>query len=72
MGDDIGWSNIGVYNQGMMAGRTPNLDSLANEGMRFTDFSRDCVEGERKCRALTAVAQDPPWLSAFSVQTFGM
>ena len=25
MGDDIGWSNIGVYNQGMMAGRTPNL-----------------------------------------------
>lgn len=20
MGDDIGWSNIGVYNQGMMAG----------------------------------------------------
>ena len=29
MGDDIGWSNIGVYNQGMMAGRTPNLDQLA-------------------------------------------
>ncbi len=23
MGDDIGWSNIGVYNQGIMAGRTP-------------------------------------------------
>jgi hypothetical protein len=21
-GDDIGWSNIGVYNQGIMAGRT--------------------------------------------------
>jgi len=38
MGDDIGWSNIGVYNQGMMAGRTPNLDQLANEGMRFTDY----------------------------------
>ena len=29
MGDDIGWSNIGVYNQGIMAGRTPNLDQLA-------------------------------------------
>jgi len=26
MGDDIGWSNIGVYNQGIMAGRTPNLN----------------------------------------------
>jgi arylsulfatase A-like enzyme len=38
MGDDIGWSNIGVYNQGIMAGRTPNLDRLANEGMRFTDY----------------------------------
>ncbi|HEY2486864.1 MAG TPA: sulfatase-like hydrolase/transferase, partial [Candidatus Binataceae bacterium] len=37
MGDDIGWSNIGVYNQGIMAGRTPNLDKLATEGMRFTD-----------------------------------
>src|SRR4051812_38342069 len=36
MGDDIGWSNIGVYNQGVMAGRTPNLDPLAHEGMRVT------------------------------------
>jgi Sulfatase len=38
MGDDIGWSNIGVYNQGIMAGRTPNLDRMASEGMRFTDL----------------------------------
>ena len=38
MGDDVGWSNIGVYNQGIMSGRTPNLDRLANEGMRFTDY----------------------------------
>ena len=22
MGDDIGWNNIGVYNQGIMSGRT--------------------------------------------------
>ena len=29
MGDDIGWSNIGAYNQGIMAMRTPNLDRLA-------------------------------------------
>jgi hypothetical protein len=33
MGDDVGWSNIGVYNQGIMAGRTPNLDKLASQGM---------------------------------------
>jgi hypothetical protein len=28
-GDDIGWYNIGAYHQGIMAGRTPNLDRLA-------------------------------------------
>jgi len=47
MGDDIGWSNIGVYNQGIMAGRTPNLDRLASEGMRFTDYYAEasCTAG---------------------------
>lgn len=28
MGDDIGWSNIGVYNQGMMPVEPPILTSL--------------------------------------------
>ena len=37
MGDDIGISNIGAYSRGMMAGKTPNLDKLAKEGMLFTD-----------------------------------
>ncbi|HEX8797103.1 MAG TPA: sulfatase-like hydrolase/transferase, partial [Terriglobales bacterium] len=47
MGDDIGWFNIGVYNQGMMAGRTPHLDQLAAEGMRFTDYYAEasCTAG---------------------------
>ncbi len=47
MGDDIGWSNIGVYNQGIMSGRTPNLDQLAAEGMRFTDYYAEasCTAG---------------------------
>jgi arylsulfatase A-like enzyme len=47
MGDDIGWSNIGVYNQGIMAGRTPNLDRLALQGMRFTDYYAEasCTAG---------------------------
>ena len=47
MGDDIGWYNIGVYNQGMMAGRTPNLDRLARQGMRFTDYYAEasCTAG---------------------------
>ena len=38
MGDDVGWFNIGAYHQGIMSGETPNLDRLAREGMRFTDY----------------------------------
>jgi len=47
MGDDIGWFNIGAYHQGMMAGRTPHLDQLAAEGMRFTDYYAEasCTAG---------------------------
>jgi arylsulfatase A-like enzyme len=47
MGDDIGWFNVGAYHQGMMAGRTPNLDRLAAEGMRFTDYYAEasCTAG---------------------------
>jgi arylsulfatase len=47
MGDDIGWFNIGVYNHGIMAGRTPNLDRLASQGMLFTDYYAEasCTAG---------------------------
>src|SRR5262245_36876095 len=47
MGDDIGWANIGAYNQGVMSMRTPNLDQLAAEGMRFTDYYAEasCTAG---------------------------
>jgi arylsulfatase A-like enzyme len=47
MGGDIGWFNIGAYHQGMMAGRTPNLDQLAAQGMRFTDYYAEasCTAG---------------------------
>ena len=38
MGDDVGIWNIGAYHRGMMAGTTPNLDKMANEGMLFTDY----------------------------------
>ncbi len=36
--DDVGISNVGAYHQGLMSSRTPNIDSLAEEGMRFTDY----------------------------------
>jgi arylsulfatase A-like enzyme len=47
MGDDIGWFNIGAYHQGMMSGKTPNLDKLAADGMRFTDYYAEasCTAG---------------------------
>src|SRR4026209_181400 len=47
MGDDIGIWNIGAYHRGMMAGRTPNLDKLAKQGMLFTDYYAEasCTAG---------------------------
>jgi len=47
MGDDIGWFNISAYHRGIMAGRTPNLDQLASEGMMFTDYYAEasCTAG---------------------------
>ena len=47
MSDDVGWFNIGAYNRGIMAGRTPNLDKLASEGMLFTDYYAEasCTAG---------------------------
>ena len=47
MGDDVGWFNIGAYHRGIMAGRTPNLDQLARQGMMFTDYYAEasCTAG---------------------------
>jgi arylsulfatase len=47
MGDDIGIWNLGAYNRGMMAGRTPALDKIAAEGMLFTDYYAEasCTAG---------------------------
>ncbi|NEO77591.1 arylsulfatase [Moorena sp. SIO4G3] len=46
MGDDIGWFNLSAYNRGMMGYRTPYIDSLAKEGIMFTDYY-----GEQSCTA---------------------
>ena len=45
-GDDIGISNLSCYSDGVMGYRTPNIDRIANEGMRFTDSY-----GEQSCTA---------------------
>jgi hypothetical protein len=47
MGDDVGWTNVGAYNQGLMYQTTPNLDQMAKDGMRFTDYYAEasCTAG---------------------------
>ncbi len=45
-GDDIGQSNLSCYSDGMMGYRTPNIDRIAAEGARFTDYY-----GEQSCTA---------------------
>ncbi len=46
-GDDIGIFNISAYNDGIMGYRTENIDRIAREGMRFTDYYGDqsCTAG---------------------------
>jgi len=45
-GDDIGITNLSCYSSGLMGYPTPNIDRLANEGMRFSDSY-----GEQSCTA---------------------
>ena len=45
-GDDIGISNVSCYSEGLMGYRTPNIDRIAAEGVRFTDYY-----GEQSCTA---------------------
>jgi arylsulfatase len=56
-GDDIGQFNISAYNRGMMGYRTPNIDSIANEGVTFTDWygQQSCTAG----RAAFITGQSP-------------
>jgi arylsulfatase A-like enzyme len=56
-GDDIGEYNISAYNLGMMGYRTPNIDSIAQQGALFTDWygQQSCTAG----RAAFITGQSP-------------
>ncbi|GIU51603.1 arylsulfatase [Shewanella sp. KT0246] len=45
-GDDIGQANVSAYTFGLMGYQTPSIDSIAKEGMMFTDYY-----GEQSCTA---------------------
>jgi arylsulfatase A-like enzyme len=56
-GDDIGQSNLSCYSDGLMGYRTPHIDRIAAEGVRFTDYY-----GEQSCtagRAAFITGQNP-------------
>jgi arylsulfatase len=56
-GDDIGIWNISAYSDGMMGYRTPNIDRIRNEGVKFTDYygQQSCTAG----RAAFITGQNP-------------
>jgi len=57
MADDIGWFNPSCYHGGVMGYETPNIDRIAREGARFTDFygQQSCTAG----RASFITGQSP-------------
>lgn len=56
-GDDIGISNLSCYSDGLMGYRTPNIDRIAKEGLRLTDYygQQSCTAG----RAAFITGQSP-------------
>jgi len=56
-GDDIGWFNASCYHGGVMGYQTPNIDRIAGEGARFTDWygQQSCTAG----RAAFITGQSP-------------
>jgi arylsulfatase A-like enzyme len=57
MSDDVGVWNVSAYHRGMMGGRTPNIDRIAQEGALFTDYyaQQSCTAG----RAAFITGQHP-------------
>jgi arylsulfatase len=56
-GDDIGISNLSCYSDGLMGYTTPNIDRIATEGAKLTDYY-----GEQSCtagRAAFITGQNP-------------
>jgi arylsulfatase len=54
LADDLGWAELGSYGQRLI--RTPNLDRMAAEGMRFTQhYSGSAVCAPARCVLMTGL-----------------
>ena len=47
MSDDVGITNVSAYGEGLVGYKTPNIDRIANEGVRFIDYyaEQSCTAG---------------------------
>jgi len=52
MADDLGWSDLGCYGGEI---ETPHIDSLAHDGMRFTQFYNNAICGPTRASLLTGL-----------------
>jgi len=52
MADDMGWSDLGCYGGEI---ETPHIDSLARDGLRFTQFYNNAVCGATRASLLTGL-----------------
>ena len=54
LADDLGYGDLGCYGQKQI--RTPNLDRMASEGLRFTQFYAGCtVCAPSRCALMTGM-----------------
>ena len=52
--DDVGYGDLGCYGQQLI--RTPRLDEMAAEGVRFTDFyAGSCIGAPSRCTLMTGL-----------------
>src|SRR3974377_1227539 len=65
LADDLGYGDLGCYGQTKI--KTPNLDRLAAEGMRFTDFyAGSTVCAPSRCALMTGFHTRPCWVRGAS------
>jgi arylsulfatase A-like enzyme len=66
-GDDIGITNLSCYSDGLMGYRTPNIDRIASEGMRFTDSYGEQSRTAGRSSFITGQSVFPTGLSKVGV-----